>query len=297
MSNEVGITLTPKIAGGRIGRTPVGSTLRESTMGERITVSTLQKKKERGEKIVMITCYDYPSARLLDESGADLLLVGDSLGDNVLGYQNTVPVTLDEMIHHSKAVQRGACKAMVLADMPFLSYQISPDKALENAGRLMKEAGVAAVKIEGGESMAPTIYKLVSAGVAVMGHVGFTPQSVNVFGGYKTQGRSEDTAARIIADARAVAESGAFAMVLELVPAELAKTISAKVPIPTIGIGAGPHCDGQVQVFHDLFGLYPDKSFRHSKRYSEAGLAILDGAKQFVEEVRNGQFPTSDNSY
>jgi len=266
-------------------------------MTDRITVSSLQKKKERGEKIVMITCYDYPSARLLDQSGADILLIGDSVGDNVLGYENTVPVTLEEMIHHAKAVSRGTERALVLADMPFLSYQICPEQALENAGRMMKEAGVAAVKIEGGERMAPTVEKLVSSGVAVMAHVGFTPQSVNVFGGYRTQGRDNDSAERIVSDAKALANSGAFAMLLELIPAELAKKISKELAIPTIGIGAGPYCDGQVQVFHDLFGLYPDKTFRHAKRYSEAGLAISEGAKRFVEEVRSGAFPTSDNSY
>src|SRR5258708_5149552 len=214
-------------------------------MADRITVSTLQKKKERGEKIVMITCYDYPSARLLDQSGADILLVGDSVGDNVLGYENTGPVTLEEMIHHARAVKRGTERAFVLADMPFLSYQISPEQALENAGRLMKEAGVAAVKIEGGAHMASTVEKLVLAGVAVMAHVGFTPQSVNVFGGYRTQGRDKGAADRIVAEAKTLTDAGAFAMLLELVPAELAQRISAELSIPTIGIGAGPYCDGQ----------------------------------------------------
>ncbi len=266
-------------------------------MADRITVSSLQKKKERGEKIVMITCYDYPSARLLDQSGADILLVGDSVGDNVLGYENTIPVTLEEIIHHAKAVRRGTDRALVLADMPFLSYQISPEQALENAGRMMKEAGVAAVKIEGGQHMVATVEKLVTSGVAVMGHVGFTPQSVNALGGYRVQGRKFIFAERIISDAQALAASGAFAILLELLPSEVSKTITEKVSVPTIGIGAGPYCDGQVQIFHDLFGLYPDKAFRHAKRYSEAGLAISEGAKRFVEEVRSGAFPTADNSY
>ncbi len=259
-------------------------------MKDRVTLTTLRKKKERGEKIVMLTCYDFPTARLLDQAGVDLLLVGDSLGDNVLGYSTTLPVTMDEIIHHTKAVRRGVERAMIVADMPFLSYQVSPERALLNAGRLMKETGVEAVKLEGGAAVAPTVAKIVGAGIPVMGHVGFTPQSVHQLGGYRLQGQTAEAAARLRTDLEALADAGCFAVVLELIPPELAADLSRESPVPTIGIGAGPGCDGQVQVLHDLIGLYPDRVFRHAKRYTEAGRAIQEAAKLYAEEVRAGTF-------
>jgi 3-methyl-2-oxobutanoate hydroxymethyltransferase len=266
-------------------------------MKNKVTLPLLRQKKERGEKIVMITCYDYPSALLLDASGVDILFVGDSLGDNVLGYETTIPVTVDEMIHHCKAVRRGTQRAMALADMPFLSYQVTPEEALSNAGRILKESGIEAVKIEGGEAVVPVVRKLVAAGVPVMGHIGLTPQSVHQFGGYRVQGRDTAGADRLMVEAQALAEAGVFAVVLELVQADVAGRITQELPVPTIGIGSGPHCDGQVQVFHDLFGLYPDRTFRHNKRYAEVGRAIQEAAAKFAEEVRAGTFPASDQSY
>jgi len=259
----------------------------------KVTVPLIRKKKERGEKIVMVTCYDCPSARLLDEAGIDILFIGDSVGNNVLGYENTLPVTMDDVLHHSKAVRRGVKRGLVLADMPFMSYQVSAEEALTNAGRLVKEAGVEAVKVEGGAAVAPTVERMVAAGIPVMGHVGLTPQSLNLIGRYRVQGKQPDDAERIRADARALVQAGAFAMVLELVPANLARTITEECPIPTIGIAAGPHCDGQVQVFHDLFGLNPDLNLRHVTRYAEAGQTIRDAAARFADDVRAGRFPAS----
>ncbi len=265
-------------------------------MKNKVTIPLLRQKKERGEKIVMITCYDYPSALLLDAAGADILFIGDTLGDNVLGYDTTIPVTVEEMIHHSRAVRRGTQRALAMADMPFLSYQVTPEEALANAGRMMKESGVEAVKVEGGEAVVPAVKKLVSAGVPVMGHIGLTPQSVHQFGGYRIQGRSEADAGRLLTEGQALAEAGVFAVVLELVQSDVAARITKELPIPTIGIGSGPHCDGQVQVFHDLFGLYPDRVFRHNKRYTEAGRAIKEAAEKFAEEVRSGAFPAPEQT-
>lgn len=269
----------------------------ETAKTERITLLTLQRKKQRGEKIAVVTAYDYPSAILVDRAGVDIVLVGDSLANAVLGYETTVPVTLDEMLHHAKAVMRGVRHAMVVVDMPFLTYQISAEDAMRNAGRIMKESGVHAVKVEGGEPVVPTVRRLVDAGIPVMGHLGLTPQSVNQLGGYRIQGRSEADAERLIRDAQALAKAGAFAVVLELVPAELAGKISQSVSIPTIGIGAGGQCDGQVLVFHDLLGLYPEQQFRHNRRYAEIGTAIQEAVSRYVDEVRSGAFPTSEHSY
>ncbi len=262
----------------------------------RITAPMLQKMKERGEKIVMLTCYDYPTARLVDEAGVDVILIGDSLGDNVLGYRNTIPVTMEDMLHHTRAVCLGAHRALTIADMPFLSYQISPEEALRNAGRLLKETGVQSVKIEGGTAFAPTVRKLVTAGIPVCGHIGLTPQSVNVFGGFRVQGRNEESAERLVQDACALSEAGVFAIVLELVPDELARRITKTVPVPTIGIGAGPFCDGQVQVFHDLVGLNPSRTLRHVKRYAEAGALIRDAVAAYAAEVRESLFPPGEKT-
>ncbi|MCW3100986.1 MAG: ketopantoate hydroxymethyltransferase [Chthonomonadaceae bacterium] len=262
---------------------------------KKVTVPLLLQKKERGEKIVMVTCYDYPSARLLEEAGIDIVFVGDSVGTTMLGYRDTVPVTMEEMIHHAKAVCRGVRHALALVDMPFLSYQISPEEALRNAGHILKETGAMAVKLEGGTAIAPTVQKLVGAGIPVMGHLGFTPQAVHLLGGPRAQGKDEASSEQMLADARALVEAGVFAIVLELIPTSLARRITEAVPVPTIGIGAGPHCDGQVQVFHDLFGLNSDRTFKHAKRYTDIGTAIRSAAMCFAAEVRAGEFPGEEH--
>ena len=220
-----------------------------------------------------------------------MLLVGDSLANTMLGFDTTRPVTLEHMIHHAASVRRGTERSLVVVDMPFLSYQVNPDDALRNAGRMMKETGCEAVKLEGGVVIAPTVQKLVSAGIPVMGHIGLTPQSVHAFGGYRTQGRTEDAVRRLKTDAEALADAGAFAIVLELVTPRAAEDITASVNIPTIGIGSGPGCSGQVQVFHDLLGLFPEARLRHAKRYSEAGVAIRDAVSRYASDVRDGSFP------
>ncbi len=262
-----------------------------------MTVPLLLQKKQRGEKIVMATCYDFPSARLLEQAGVDILFVGDSLGDNVLGYRTTIPVTMDEMIHHARAVRRGTRRSFILVDMPFLSYQVSAEEAVRNAGRIMKDAQVEAVKLEGGTEVAPLVARITAAGIPVVGHVGLTPQYQHALGGKRIQGRDEQSAERILADALALAESGAFAVVLELMPAELARQITSSCPIPTIGIGAGPHCDGQVIVYHDMVGYFPDRQFKHVKRYAEVGKTILEAAERYAEDVRSGAFPADEHSF
>ena len=258
---------------------------------EKITVPGIRRRKERGDKVVMVTCYDEPSARLLDQASIDIVFVGDSVGNNVLGYSSTIPVTMDEMLHHAKAVRRGVSRALMLVDMPFMSYQITAEEALANAARFVKEAGAEAVKVEGGVRIAPTVERMVAAGIPVMGHVGLTPQSLNILGRYRVQGKQPDDAERILSDARALAQAGAFAIVLELVPPLLAKRITEECPIPTIGIAAGPHCDGQVQVFHDLFGLNPDTQLKHVRRYAELGQTIIESGRRFADDVREGRFP------
>jgi 3-methyl-2-oxobutanoate hydroxymethyltransferase len=266
-------------------------------MDQRISITDLKAKKKRGEKVVMMTCYDYPSARLLEAAGVDILFIGDTLGMVVLGYDTTVPVTMDEMVHHTKAVVRGSSHAHVLADMPFMSYQTSPEDALRNAGRLLKEGGAQSVKLEGGVRVAETVRLIVEAGIPVMGHIGLTPQSINQLGGYKVQGKTPAAAVRLINDALALEQAGAYAVVLECVPAPLAQTISDRLAIPTIGIGAGPHCDGQVQVFHDLLGLFDDFVPKHAKRYADLGSQITEAVRAYAEEVRDGHFPTEKESF
>jgi 3-methyl-2-oxobutanoate hydroxymethyltransferase len=266
-------------------------------MDQRISITDLKAKKKRGEKVVMMTCYDYPSARLLEAAGVDILFIGDTLGMVVLGYDTTVPVTMEEMLHHTKAVVRGSSRAHVLADMPFMSYQTSPEDALRNAGRLLKEGGAQSVKLEGGVRVADTVRFVVDAGIPVMGHIGLTPQSINQLGGYKVQGKTPAAAVRLINDALALEQAGAYAVVLECVPAPLAQTISERLAIPTVGIGAGPHCDGQVQVFHDLLGLFEDFVPKHAKRYAELGSEITTAVRAYAEEVRTGRFPTEKESF
>lgn len=260
----------------------------------RVTTATLRDMKAVGDPIVMVTAYDTPSARLAEEAGVDAILVGDSLGMTVLGYDSTLPVTLDDMLRHTAAVARGTSRALVVADMPFLTFQVSPKEAVRNAGRFLAEAGATAVKLEGGVSIAPTVERLVAAGIPVMGHVGLTPQSVNVFGGYKVQGRETDSAIALVQDALALEAAGAFAVVLELVPAELAAMVSEELSIPTIGIGAGGGCDGQVQVFHDLLGLGRFVP-KHAKRYAEVGDAIRSAIGAYAADVRSGAFPAEEN--
>ena len=256
-----------------------------------VTLATLARKKMRGEKIVMLTAYDYPTALLVDAAGVDLTLVGDSLGMEELGYDTTLPVTTDIMVHHAKAVRRGTRRALLVVDMPFLSYQVNADEAVRNAGRLMQEAEAGAIKLEGGVSIAPVIARLVSAGIPVMGHIGFTPQSVHQIG-LRKQGKDEAGAAQVLADAQAVQDAGAFAVVLELIPDTLAARVTETLTIPTIGIGAGPSCDGQVLVTSDLIGLRPDRApLKHVRRYAEVGADIARALQAYREDVSAGRFP------
>jgi 3-methyl-2-oxobutanoate hydroxymethyltransferase len=253
--------------------------------------------KKRAEKIVMMTAYDYPSARLVEEGGADAILVGDTLGMVVLGYDSTVPVSMEDMIHHTKAVVRGSKRALVVGDMPFMSYQTGWQDAMINAARFMKDAGCGAVKLEGGVRSAEIVKKLVEAGIPVMGHIGLTPQSVNQFGGFKVQGKTPAAAVQLMHDAQALEQAGAFAIVLELVPAPLAELLTERLSVPTIGIGAGVHCDGQVQVFHDLLGMYDAFIPKHARRYAEVGAAIRDAVARYTADVKSGAFPTAKESF
>ena len=274
-----------------------GQPLRQDGRRTRVTVGHIRDMARRGERIAVLTAYDYPSARLLDAAGVEIVLVGDSLGNTVLGYTSTLPVTMDEMIHHTAAVVRGVTSALVVGDMPFMSYQASEEEAIRNAGRFLKETGCQAVKLEGGRVVAPLIQKLVDHGIPVMAHVGLTPQSVHQFGGYRIQGRTAKQAEALLADALAVEEAGAFSVVLELVAAPVARVISDRLEIPTIGIGAGPHCDGQVLVFHDMLGIDPGYQPRHAKRYAEVGQTILEAVRAYVDDVHGAAFPTEAESF
>ena len=261
------------------------------------TVAEFTKMKQRGEKIVMMTAYDAPTAAIAAEAGVDILLVGESLAMTMLGYSNTLPLTIDESLHHCKAARRGAPDAFIVGDMPFLSFYNSAVKeSVLNAGRFLKEAGCNAVKLEGGADSANLTAAMTSAGIPVMGHIGLLPQKV-LISGYRVQGKNEDDAERIINDAITLQEAGAFAVVLECVPLELGKIISQKLVIPTISIGAGVHCDGQVQVFHDLIGMFDGFTPKHSKRYAEAGKIIRDAVKTYVREVKEGKFPDDSHSF
>lgn len=253
--------------------------------------------KDAGEPIAMLTAYDATSAHLSEAAGAPMLLVGDSLGMVIQGHDSTLPVTLDHIIYHSQIVVRATERALIVGDMPFMSYKISAEQALTNAARLMQEGGVGAVKLEGGEYIAPTIARLVQAGIPVMAHIGLTPQSVRALGGYRVQGKDAHSAEQVLRDAQAVQDAGAFAVVLELIGAQLAEMITNRLDIPTIGIGAGPHCDGQVQVFQDILGLYPSFGPRHSKKYADVGALMQQAIGQYVEEVKGRQFPTAEQSF
>lgn len=261
------------------------------------TVSTLQQAKENGQKITMLTAYDYSTAKLMDEAGIDMILVGDSLGNVILGYEDTISVTMEDMIHHGAAVSRGVKETMVVVDMPFMSYQISVEEAVTNAGRLMKEGRANAVKLEGGKSVCPQIKAITQAGIPVVAHLGLTPQSINALGGYKVQGKSEDAAKKLLEDALAVQEAGAFALVLECVPTKLAFLITKKLTIPTIGIGAGNECDGQVLVYQDMLGMFSDYVPKFVKQFAQVGEIMKKAFSDYKEEVASGAFPAEKNSY
>jgi 3-methyl-2-oxobutanoate hydroxymethyltransferase len=270
----------------------------------KVTVPELLQRKTRvagspsnPQKITCLTAYDYPTARLLDEAGVDVILVGDSLGMVVLGYESTLPVTIEEMLHHARAVRRGVHRALVVADMPYGSYHTDTAESLRNAVRFVKEAGAEAVKVEGGERRLELISRLTEAEIPVMGHVGLTPQSVNALGGYRVQGKTPDAADQLIRDARAVEAAGAFAVVLEAVPRELAAQITLELRIPTIGIGAGPDCDGQILVVHDLLGLTFNQTPKFARQYANVGAVISNAVREYCDDVRNGGFPSDAESY
>ena len=261
------------------------------------TVTTIQKMKDTHQKISMLTAYDYTTAKLIDEAGVHMILVGDSLGMTMLGYENTLEVTMEDMIHHGKAVARGAKETMIVVDMPFMSYQTSVYDAVVNAGRLIKEGGAQAIKLEGGEKVCPHIKAITEASIPVMAHLGLTPQSVNEFGGFKVQGKSFDAARTLIEDAKKVEAAGAFAIVLECVPDKLAKMITEAVSIPTIGIGAGPDCDGQVLVYQDMLGMYGDMQPKFAKRFVNAGEIMKQAFAQYCKEVAEGVFPAKEHCF
>ncbi len=266
-------------------------------MDKKVTILDLQKKKDAGQPISMVTAYDLASSRLVDRAGVDVALVGDSLGMVMLGYTTTVPVTMDEMVHHCRPVARGATRALLVGDLPFMAYQAERAEALRNAGRLMKEGGMEAVKLEGGRVVADTVRATVDAGIPVMGHVGLTPQSLSKLGGYRVQGKTAAGARALLADALALEAAGCFAIVLEMVAAPVAAEISRRLRVPTIGIGAGPGCDGQVLVFHDLLGLFDEFKPRFVRRYAELGTAAVAALAEFRADVENRSFPTAEQGW
>lgn len=266
-------------------------------MTQRLTIQNIRDLKAKGERSAMVTAYDATFARHFDQAGAEMLLVGDSLGMVVQGRDSTLPVTMDHMVYHTQAVVRGSSRALVVADMPFMSYQPSVELAMKNAGRLMAQGGAGCVKVEGGERIAPAVRALVEAGIPVMGHLGLTPQSVHALSGFRVQGRGDKQAARIIEDAMLLEDAGAFAIVLETIPLELAKDITARLKIPTIGIGAGPHCDGQVLVCYDLLGLYDQMAPKFVKRYDDLATRTRDATRNYIQEVKGGTFPSEEHSF
>jgi len=263
----------------------------------RVTINQIKEMKQKGEKISMLTAYDYVTSKIVDEAGIPLILVGDSLGMVVLGYESTIPVTIEEMLHHTKAVVRGTKKALIVGDMPFMTYHISTGDALKNAARFIQEAGAQAVKLEGGVTVAEKVQRIVECGIPVMGHIGLTPQSINQLGGHKIQGKTPEAAARLLEDARALEKAGAFAIVLETVPAPLAALITQKVSIPTIGIGAGSECDGQVQVINDILGSFTDFVPKHAKQYAKLIGIMSSAVTEYRNEVQSGKFPTEAQSF
>jgi len=263
----------------------------------RITINQIKDMKRKAEKIAMLTAYDYPTAKIVDEAGIPLILVGDSLGMVVLGYESTIPVTMDEMLHHTKAVVRGTKQAMVIGDMPFMTYHISVEDALRNAARFIQEGGAQAVKLEGGVTVAEKVRRIVECGIPVMGHIGLTPQSVHQLGGFKVQGKTPEAAARLLEDAQALEDAGAFAIVLETVPSRLATLITQRIGIPTIGIGSGAGCDGQVQVISDILGSFTDFVPKHAKQYARLADIMSNAVTHYFEEVKAGIFPTDEQSF
>jgi 3-methyl-2-oxobutanoate hydroxymethyltransferase len=270
-----------------------------STQGKlnKITTAVIKDMKKKNQKVTMLTAYDYGTAAVVDEAGIDIILVGDSLGMVVLGYESTLPVTMEDMIHHTKAVCRGAKRAMVIGDMPFMSYQVSVAEAVRNAGRFLQEAGAHGVKLEGGRDVAEITRRIASAGIPVMAHLGLTPQSVHQLGGYKVQGKGDADAKRMIEDARILEEAGAFAVVLECVPVQLAREITESLTISTIGIGAGVHCDGQVLVINDMLGIFDRFTPKFVKKYANLNLQMKEAVRQYCDEVRTGAFPDDAHSF
>ncbi len=263
----------------------------------RITINQIKDMKQKGEKIAMLTAYDYSTAKIIDEAGIPLILVGDSLGMVVLGYESTIPVTMEDMLLHTKAVVRGTKRALVIGDMPFMTYHISVDDALKNAARFIQEGGAQAIKLEGGVTVAEKVRRIVDCGIPVMGHIGLTPQSIHQMGGYKVQGRTPEAAANMLEDAKALEEAGAFAVLMETVPTPLATLITQKIGVPTIGIGAGIGCDGQVQIIHDILGWYTDFVPKHTKQYTKLADIIRKAVTEYHNEVKAGSFPTDKQSF
>ena len=263
----------------------------------RVTINQIKEMKQKGEKITMLTAYDYSTAKIIDEAGIPLILVGDSLGMVMLGYESTIPVTMEEMLHHTKAVVRGTRQAMIIGDMPFMTYHLSVEQALGNAARFIQEAGAQAVKLEGGVTVAEKVRRVVECGIPVMGHIGLTPQSVYQLGGLKVQAKSLETATRLIEDAQVLEQAGAFSIVLEAVPYKLASLVTQKVSVPTIGIGAGPDCDGQVQIINDMLGSFTDFVPKHAKQYAKLTDIIRKAVTEYDNEVKAGTFPTEKHSF
>ncbi|MFC1932695.1 3-methyl-2-oxobutanoate hydroxymethyltransferase [Chloroflexota bacterium] len=263
----------------------------------RININQIKEMKQKGEKITMLTAYDYSTAKIVDEAGIPLILVGDSLGMVMLGYESTIPVTMAEMLHHTKTVVRGTKQAMIIGDMPFMTYHVSVDDALRNAARFIQEAGAQAIKLEGGVTVAEKVRRVVECGIPVMGHIGLTPQSIHQFGGFKIQGKTPEAAIRMLEDAKALEQAGAFAIVMEVVPTPLAALISQKVAIPTIGIGAGVGCDGQVQIINDILGSFTDFVPKHAKQYAKLADIMRNAVTEYYNEVKAGSFPTDKQSF
>ena len=263
----------------------------------RTTINQIKEMKQKGEKIVMLTAYDYSTAKIVDEAGIPLILVGDSLGMVMLGYESTIPVTIEECLHHTKAVVRGTKKALIVGDMPFMTYHTSVDEALRNAARFIQEAGAQAIKLEGGVTVAEKVKRIVECGIPVMGHLGLTPQSILQFGGYKIQGRTAEAAVKMLKDAQALEEAGVFGIVLETVPTPLATLITRKISVPTIGIGAGMGCDGQIQIINDILGSYTDFVPKHAKQYAKLADIMSSAITEYSSEVKAGTFPTEKQSF
>jgi 3-methyl-2-oxobutanoate hydroxymethyltransferase len=263
----------------------------------RVTINQIKEMKQKGEKIVMLTAYDYATAKLVEDVGIPMILVGDSLGMVVLGYETPIPVSMDVMLHHTKAVVRGTSKAMIIGDMPFMTYHVSVEQALSNAARFIQEAGAQAVKLEGGTTVAEKVKRIVDCGIPVMGHLGLTPQSVHQLGGLKVQAKSLEAARKLLEDAQALEQAGVFAIVLEAIPYKLAALVTQKVSVPTIGIGAGPDCDGEVQIINDILGLFTEFVPKHTKQYARLSDIMSGALTEYYDEVKSGKFPTEKNSY